>query len=179
MMAFCYASAQPRLGIIAGGVMAKTSGPESKGRFGAYGGVEADVKLGQVMSFRPQLKYIMKGESITLEGKGAYNYVELPLNFVYYIPTTIGRFSVGAGPVVDFMVHGSWTMLDGTKEAINYKFDKINRFDFGVNLIGNYEINERIFFSINYSYGLQDVWTANYIGNNQNRAVGLGIGIMF
>lgn len=179
MTGYFYSIGQPRFGIVAGGLLSKTSGATSTFRPGGYAGLETDLKLGKLVSVRPQLKYMMKGETIDPEGKGSYNYLELPINFVYYIPTNAGRFSVGGGPAVSYMMSGSWTLLDGTKEPIDFDFDKVNHFDFGVNAIVNFELKKRIFFSVNYTLGLVDVWAADYVGKNKNRTIGLGAGFMF
>ncbi|MEO6916336.1 MAG: porin family protein [Chitinophagaceae bacterium] len=179
LMGYFSSFAQVRLGLIAGGVFAKTSGKSSKGRAGGYLGAEADLKLGRLVSLRPQLKYIMKGESISSEGKGGYNYLELPVNLVYFIPTTIGRLSIGGGPAVAYLMSGSWTALDGVKEPIDFKYDKVNKLDIGLNAVASLEINRNFFFSVNYTYGFLNVWSAEYVGNNKNRSIGLGVGVTF
>lgn len=174
-----HAAAQPRFGILGGAVLAKTNGEFSdKSRAGIFLGMVMDLKLSKSVSLRPQLKYIMKGERDVSGEKGSYNYLELPINFVYNVPTKAGRFSFGLGPVVDYMISGSWTQQGGSKEKIYFNYDHVNQLDFGLNVLAGFEVKGGVFFNINYTLGLQDVWSADNIGSNKNRALGIGIGIM-
>ncbi|MEP6748938.1 MAG: porin family protein [Bacteroidota bacterium] len=171
------AAAQTDFGFAGGATFAKTSGSGSGNHVGFYAGGLADFKFGNAGSFRPQLNFIMKGESAS-SGKGVYNYLELPLNVVYNIPTSIGRFFVGGGPVISYMISGSWTAEGGSKEKIYFAYDHVNQFDYGVNVQGGLKIEGGFFFTVNYTLGLANVWQAGSIGPNKNRAIGIGIGIM-
>ena len=108
---------QPRFGIVGGAVLTKTNeGLSSDNRLGVYLGTIMDLKLGKSISFRPQLEYIMKGNRTVVGEKGSYHYLELPINFVYNVPTKAGRFSFGCGPVLSYMIDGSWTSNGGRKK---------------------------------------------------------------
>lgn len=179
LLAVCYmqAPAQTNFGIVGGASLSKTSASGSNNQVGAYFGGVVDLKFGKSGSFRPQLKYIMKGEN-GVSGKGAYNYLELPLNILYNIPSKIGRFSIGGGPAISYMASGSWTAQGGTKEKIYFTYDRVNQFDYGLNLQGGLEVKRGLFFTINYTLGLANVWQASVIGTNKNRSIGAGIGLM-
>jgi hypothetical protein len=175
-----YSTAQARFGIVGGGTLAKTNGAfNSTSRVGVFLGSEIDLTLGKSVSLRPQLKYVRKGDHIVSGEKGSYNYLELPINFVYNIPTEVGRFSLGGGPDLAYMVSGSWSVQGGPKEDIYFKYDQVNHFDYGLNLVAEFEIEGGVFFNVNYTLGLQDVWYADKIGTNKNRTVSLGLGVMF
>ena len=93
ILLYFYPAAQVKFGAIGGAVLAKTNAaPAGKSRLGIYLGTVMDLKLGKSASFRPQLKWIMKGEQSGGGDKGSYKYLELPLNVVYKIPSKIGRF---------------------------------------------------------------------------------------
>lgn len=180
MMLYLHAAAQPRFGITGGAVLAKTNGEFSdKGRVGVYLGMAVDLKLAKSVSLKPQLKYIMKGEQTVFGDKGTYNYLELPINFVYNVPTNTGRLYFGLGPVLDYMISGSWSIKGGSKEKISFEYDHVNQLDYGLNVLAGFEIKGGVFFNLNYTLGLNDVWSADNIGTNKNRALGIGIGIMF
>jgi Outer membrane protein beta-barrel domain len=175
-----HANSQVRLGFNGGVVLAKTNeDAKSSHRTGLFLAMVMDLSVAKSASLRPQLKYIMKGQLTDPGQKGTYNYLELPVNYVCNIPVKAGRFSVGGGPVVAYMISGSWVSQDGSKEEIYFKYDKVNRLDLGLNAYAGFEVKGGVFFNINYTLGLRDVWIAEHIGKNKNRALSLGVGIMF
>ena len=171
---------QARFGIVGGLLLTKTNSAFNSGfRPGVYLGIVTDLKLVKSISLMPQLKYSNKGERNVSGEKGTYNYLELPINFVYKIPTKAGRLSFGGGPVLAYMMKGSWTTDDIPKEEIYFKYDMVNQLDYGLNAIAGFEIKGGVFFNISYMLGLRDVWFADNIGTNKNRTLSLGIGFVF
>jgi hypothetical protein len=172
--------AQPRYGIVGGGVMAKTNEELSNtNTFGFQLGMVMESKLGKSFVVKPQIQLIKKGTEQVTGEKGIYNYLELPINFLYKMPLKRGRVYVGAGPALAYMISGSWALKGESKEVIYFDFDKVNRFDYGINTIVGYEIKGGFFFNINYTMGLRDVWYQHGVGSNKNRVFGFSIGKMF
>jgi len=88
---------------------------------GFHAGIFADLGISNNFSIAPGLRYSMKGglmegnyntqiggvsASVEDKHKLTYHYVELPVNFVYKTGTPgSGRFLIGAGPYVAYMVN--------------------------------------------------------------------------
>jgi hypothetical protein len=92
-------------------------------------------------------------------------YLEIPLNFVYTIPSSIGKFQLGAGPYYGLGLSGTITsevtiMAEGhqtetTSEKVrfgNNEDSDFKRHDFGLNFLAGYQLNNGI--SIRGGYGL-------------------------
>ena len=77
------------------------------------------------------------------------------------------------------MMSGSWKSGAGSREKIYFDYDQVNQVDAGLNAVAGLEIKGGLFFDLNYTLGFQNVWQAGHIGTNKNRALGLGIGMMF
>jgi hypothetical protein len=92
-------------------------------KMGFHGGVVADIGLGNTFSVQPGLRYSLKGGqqernqavilndkpgNIMYKNKLSYHYVELPVNLVYKTGVEgSGRFLIGAGPYVAYMVNAT------------------------------------------------------------------------
>src|SRR4051812_38264192 len=104
---YFHSTGQARFGIVGGGVLAKSSEKlSSDSRVGLYLGLITDFKLAKSVYLTPQFRFITKGQQNVSGEKGSYNYLELPINFLYIIPTTAGRLSFGGGPTLAYMIKG-------------------------------------------------------------------------
>ncbi|MEP6597587.1 MAG: porin family protein [Ginsengibacter sp.] len=161
-----------------------------------FGGFVASVPLSKNIIFRPQLQFIQKGWKNHFDFDNSQDYdariraecIDLPLNFVYNVPTKNGRFFIGAGPYLSLALSGNaHNELDNTDTKITFKSAdtsgfSANRFDIGANVIAGYEFRNGFFVSLNYSHGFIDFRTElkNATNpSNKNTVVGLGIGYMF
>ncbi len=172
----------------------------SRGVLSYFGGFAASVPLSKNIIFRPQIQYILKGWRNHFDYTSAADYdsrikaqcIDLPLNFVYNIPTKNGRFFIGAGPYLSYVLSGN--IHDERKGDSPLTFNSsdttgngkpTNRFDIGGNVIAGYEFRNGFFCTINYSHGFRNfriLDTEQQIvvnPSNKNTAVGLGIGYMF
>ena len=168
--------------------------------FSFFGGMVASVPVSMNIIFRPQLQYIAKGwvthhdfmdPSVSdYDTKLASHWIELPLNFVYNVPSKNGRFFFGLGPYASYAL--SATIHDDRESGdrkIEFKkgdatdtIPTANRFDIGANFIAAYEFRNGFFLSLNYSHGFVDFRNDtddNVQPENKNIVIGLGIGYMF
>jgi hypothetical protein len=86
-------------------------------------------------------------------------YLQVPLNILYYLPNKNSKFYFGAGPYIAFAVSGNVTSsYPGTNyspQSGKFFFDSADKYDYGFNLkagihvIGNFE------FGIGFGMGLQ------------------------
>ena len=77
------------------------------------------------------------------------------------------------------MISGSWVLKSGSKENIHFNYDQVNRLDYGLNVLAGFAVKGGVSFNLNYTLGLNNVWSADNIETNKNRSLGIGVGIMF
>jgi hypothetical protein len=155
-------------------------------------GFAASVPLGTSFSFMPALNYIQKGGTVKedeFEDKLTFNYIEMPLNFVYNANAGKGKFFVGAGPSLSFGISGKDKWEDGSESGDDdIKFgsgeeDDLKPFEFGANFLTGYRFNSGFQVSANYNLGLSNI--ANTEGveagdySSHNRYFGISVGYFF
>lgn len=136
-----------------------------------HAGVLADIPLSKSFVVQPALLYSVKGTKTIntfMTGMGGneeattsyrYNYLELPVNFLYKGEAGRGKVFAGLGPYVAYGVGGKVTYKGynaGTKKSRQIKFDgedntnleelHANALDVGVNLLAGYEFKNGLLF---------------------------------
>ncbi len=167
------------------------------GVFSYFGGFAASIPLSKNIIFRPQIQYILKGwrnheaytyTNIDYNNRIKAHCIDLPLNFVYNIPTKNGRFFIGAGPYFSYVLSGTvYLEKDNTDYPLTFDAaDTTNgfpthRFDIGGNVIAGYEFRSGFFCTLNYAHGFKDfrIFMDESNPTNKITTVGLGIGYMF
>ena len=161
-----------------------------------FGGFVAAVPLSKNITFRPQLEYVEKGWKNHKDYESEPDYderltahcIDLPLNFVYVVPTHSGRFFLGLGPYLSLALSGKvHNELTGSDTSLTFNSSDetglpTNRFDIGLNVITGYEFRNGFFCTLNYAHGFRDfrVELDNATNpSNKNTLIGLGIGYMF
>ena len=162
----------------------------SKSKTGFTVGMLISVPAGKSFSFQPGLNYVQKGgrfEEENYTDKSTFNYLELPLNFVYTSPSPKGSFFVGAGPSLSMGLSGTEKFNDGTnEETSDIKFgsgdnDDLKAFEFGINVIAGYRFKGGFLVAANYNAGLSNIAITTEDENSgeaHNRYFGLRIGYM-
>jgi hypothetical protein len=185
------ATAQTRFGAQAGINMAtlSTEGAStgSKSKIGLTIGALADVPFGGSISFRPELNFIQKGSKFSIlgyESTTALNYVELSPNFVYNINAGAGKVFLGLGPSFGFGISGKMKEKEPGEAEVEGDIEfgsednEVKAFDYGLNLLGGYELSNGLFFSAGYNLGLANL--SNVEGSEvKNRGFQIKIGFMF
>ena len=103
-----------------------------------------------------------------------YNYLEIPVNTIY----KINNFQINAGPYVAFGIGSKhkydWAFeipVAGISGAVGEQDLPYRAFDFGVNIGAGYKI-KNILFNIDYSLGLMDIKTSDYLyGDGKHRVI--------
>jgi Outer membrane protein beta-barrel domain len=187
-------SAQTKIGLTGGvsfaNVTAKYQGisVSPKMKAGFTGGLFAAIPLSSNFSFQPALNFVQKGFSTkdeTATDKVSYNYVEVPLNFVY----SSRGFFIGAGPSMAFGLSGKEKFVDksdpsnsaDTKITFGSGDDEIKRFEFGANFLTGYKTSSGFMFSVNYDVGLNNIQNgdASDVGTIKNKYFAVKIGYVF
>lgn len=170
-----------------------------------YVGGLVDISLGKILSVQPGLTLIGKGAknetNVTL-GSNSYNdkynvslmYLEIPVNLVANFELGAGKIFVGAGPYYSLAIsgknkHSSTSIISGVtsseSESESVKFGSseesdFKRGDFGLNLLGGYQLKNGFNVHAGYGLGLSNI--SSYQEDNykmKNKVLTLGVGFTF
>ncbi len=190
-------SAQTSIGLTAGATFAnvtiKASGiavsPNLK--TGITAGIMIDASLGKNFNFQPALNFVQKGYKIKDNGSSEtvnFNYLEVPLNFVYSTQKEEGFF-IGAGPSIAYGISGMDKLKqegmpdDNEKIKFGSSADEVKPFDFGANAVVGYRLKGGFIVSGNYNLGLSkinnDDGSGDESGTIKNKYFSIKIGYMF
>jgi hypothetical protein len=143
-------------------------------------GVVGDVTIGKQLSFQPQLLLSERGTKEKHEGHDdawAFTSLEIPLNVVYRLKDN--GFFVGAGPVLGYNLSGKIKGHDESEKIeLGTKVDEIKRFDIGTNAFAGYQLDNGLFFTVNYTLGLTN-WSNAPNTTWRNSILGVSVGYFF
>ena len=185
----------PTLGIKGGLNFAKISGADGSGGTSTSGtlttfsvGAFLDFK-GEVLSVQPGLFYTGKGsESNDQLGSSTSSlnlrYLQVPVDFVFYLPAVIGKVYVGAGPYAAYGISAkSKTSTSGsTSGTTNLSFgnngNQIKRMDYGLQGIAGFHFDSGFLVGLNYDLGLSNIANDSSV-KSKNRVLGASVGFTF
>ncbi|WP_286857955.1 MULTISPECIES: porin family protein [Sphingobacterium] len=167
----------------------------------------ADIPLANSFSIQPGISLQGKGSKISLTKmaelagisgvsgsvKQDLMYIEIPVNFVYSIPTgNSGNVFFGAGPYAGFGIHakvkadnisGSFEDdffdVDG-KESGSFGDFGYKTFDAGLNVLAGFKFTNGFLINGGYGLGLTNIAKdTNGEGSLKNRVFSVGVGYQF
>ena len=154
-----------------------------------------DAKLAGPISIQPGLSLQNKGGEWELPGAATNEYeqntmwIEVPVNFVGKIPlgTTGTNFFLGAGPYAAFAIAGEQkTVLANVTTESDLKFGSgtgkdLKNTDFGVNLLGGFQLGNGFNLGAGYGLGLSDLRPSGNgdEGQQNNRVLSFSVGYSF
>ncbi|QKJ30226.1 outer membrane beta-barrel protein [Mucilaginibacter mali] len=168
-------------------------------------GVFADINFGKV-TVEPGLLFALKGGALggpIIGNSTDYNILnidlqlytlELPVNILYNIPLKPGKIFIGGGPYAGYAVSGKYkgyttqytspntvTEVSTTSTPVSFgSFPTyIKRFDFGLNGLAGFRLNNGFEINIGMGFGLANVVNKNNPAVMHNRTISAGIGYFF
>jgi hypothetical protein len=147
VLGFTFANAQEtKFGAKAGFNMSNLAGADNASTLiGIHLGGFAEFKLSDKFAVQPELLFSMQGAGFD-GGDTKLNYINIPVMAKYFVTENI---SIEAGPQIGFLMSAK---ADGTDVKEGY-----NSTDFGINLGGSYYLNDNMFLTARYGFGLSDV----------------------
>jgi hypothetical protein len=153
----------------------------SDSKLGLTLGIFANIGLSEKASFVPGLNFTQKGGKYdfgTTESSININYLEIPLNFVFYTKPRSGLF-FGFGPTASFALNGKFK-FEGESEAINFGSDETEddykRAELGFNLLAGLRSKKGVSLTVNYHLG-SNIGLGD--GTINNRYLGFRLGYEF
>lgn len=154
-----------------------------------------DIPVGTSFSVQPGLTLSGKGSKSEFSETGYSSkdqtnimYLEVPVNAVY----KIGGIYFGAGPYAAFALSGKekWEEnMDGEVDkgeedlqfGNNPDEDDLRRGDFGINLLGGYQLSNGLNVGLNYGLGLNNILpeSNDYDYKAKNRVFSVTVGFTF
>lgn len=139
----------------------------SDSKVGFTAGVFYEYAYNNHFSFQPALNFVQKGgkgENDNFTYDYRFNYLEVPLNFLYYFKSKGPRFFVGLGPWFAAGISGKATTNDGsgaTSQDIQFGSndakDDLKTFDLGANALVGCKLTNGFLISAGYSAGLHSI----------------------
>jgi len=174
---------------------------------GLNAGAFAEFEFGKI-SLQPGLYFTQKGYnsktsiivpypqgptngSFNATGRIRLNYLQLPVNVLYNITVKPGKIFLGGGPYYGYALSGNnkgtvtTVTPDGTfnnSQNANIAFggeSGESRSDFGLNAVAGFKFKNGLLFSVNYEYGLTNVYKSQYSPTDKNRVLSLSAGYQF
>ena len=151
-------------------------------------GLSSFIVLNKNFSFQPSLNFVQKGgilkdASESTTHKSTFNYLELPLNFIYNTHSAAGKFFIGAGPSFDIGLSGRYKITGMYEESGSVHFgnsedDDLKRIGVGLNLLAGYEFKSGMLISGNYNFSLNNL-SNDSDASLRNRYFGIRLGYLF
>lgn len=173
-------SAQTTFGIRAGVGMAGIYGKNTDGaenRFGYHFGVNAEIPIATDLYFQPNVLFANKGAKGSSDGikiQQIYNYIEVPLNFLYKGEVGSGKVLVGAGPYIGYGV-GVKMKTGSESETGSFKDANLKNLDYGANVLLGWEFSNKLSAQLNAGFGLANI--AKESGEVKPKNIGAGISL--
>ena len=146
VLAFGFANAQDvKYGAKAGLNMSSISTDGASSLLAFHLGGFAEIKINPKFAVQPELLYSAQGAKFT-GGDLNLNYINIPVMAKYYVADAI---SIEVGPQIGFLMSAKADGVD-VKEFFSST-------DFGLNLGGGYNLNEKMSLGLRYNMGLSDV----------------------
>jgi hypothetical protein len=176
-------------------------------------GLFADIAVNDGFSIQPGLFYSGKGFKLdglgasvdfgsgnafssTGEAKTHISYVQVPVNFIFNVPTSAGKFYIGAGPFASVAIRARLKGYGEDTETINGKtttvredFDEkveigsddgIKRFDYGATGLAGFRFSNGISVNATYDLGLANIsGGSSDEGKMKTRTIGFSLGFNF
>ncbi|MDT3405047.1 porin family protein [Mucilaginibacter terrae] len=169
-----------------GSSVTATSGSVTMFTAGAY----ADAPLGNNgLSLQPGLYYTGKGGNSNdgqSTGKLKFSYLQIPVNLVYSVPLSAGKFYFGGGPYAAYAlsakaedkVNGQNVSVDLTLGSDNNS--DIKRTDFGITVLIGFQFTNKLSLGVNSDFGLTSVLPGSNNGYSlKNRVYCITAGYSF
>jgi len=151
----------------------------------------------QSFSIQPGVFYTTKGgNSSAVDGSGnpgesaskiTFNYLEIPVNFLYRVPARKGSVFLGGGPYIAFGLSGTAPLVTDangqpTNQTLPIHFgsgeNDIHDPDFGINFLGGYQFEGNVTLSAGYGLGLSSLSNTTDVAIH-NRVLSFSIGVFF
>jgi len=154
-----------------------------------HAGVFADAPLGAGFSIQPGLFYSGKGFGSNdgeSTGKVKLSYLQVPINIVYNVPLSSGKFFFGAGPYAAYGISGKvQDQVSGRTVSLDVKFGNdfdsdFKRMDYGITGLVGFQFTNRLMLSANYDLGLSNIIPGDNLGYSlKNEVAGISLGFTF
>ncbi|WP_286736829.1 MULTISPECIES: porin family protein [Sphingobacterium] len=139
----------------------------------------ADMPLANNFSIQPGVSLQGKGGKDVEDTKLNLMYIEVPVNFVYSIPTgDVGNVILGAGPYAGFGIHAK-AKSGNVSESGSFGDFGVKTFDAGLNILAGFKLSNGFLINGGYGLGLTNIAKDSGESSIKNRLFSVGIGYQF
>jgi hypothetical protein len=144
----------------------------------------ADLPVSSNLSVQPGISLQGKGGAASAEitankAKDELMYIEVPVNFVYSIPTgNAGNIFLGIGPYAGVGIHVKTT--EGSySETGSFSDANLNTFAAGLNFLTGFKFSSGFLINGGYDLGLTNIMKNMRGGTMKNSVYSVGVGFQF
>lgn len=146
----------------------------------------ADVPVAMNFSVQPGISLQGKGGKAPagdfgteVSTKDNLMYIEVPVNFVYYVPTgDAGKVFFGAGPYAAIGIHAKSTQ-GNLSESGSFSDAGLKAFDAGLNFLAGFKLTNGFLINGGYGLGLTNMLKDIDGVTSKNRVFSVGVGYQF
>ncbi|MNL20572.1 hypothetical protein D3C87_1418290 [compost metagenome] len=144
----------------------------------------ADLPVSNNLSVQPGISLQGKGGAISeayTDEKTKENlmYIEVPVNFVYSIPTgNTGNIFLGVGPYAGFGIHTKTTQ-GNFSESRSFSDAGLKNFNAGLNFLTGFKFANGFLINGGYDLGLTNIVKDSGGASAKNRVFSVGVGFQF
>ncbi|WP_313268462.1 porin family protein [Sphingobacterium sp.] len=153
----------------------------------------ADMPIANNLSIQPGVSLQGKGNKINVkdleqvtggslgieDSKSELMYIEVPVNFVYSIPTgNSGSVFLGAGPYAGVGIHAKATR-GNESDSGSFSDAGLKTFDAGLNFLAGFKLTNGFLINGGYGLGLTNIVKGAEDGSAKNRVFSVGVGFQF
>ena len=159
-------------------------------RTGLHIGAVAEITIDGKFSLQPEFLYSMQGAKYSeidydyydyvYKSTIKYDYISIPMMAKYYVSDD---FSLLAGPQISFLVNAEEEWIESNDYDDDYGTDDLKSIsssvDFGLNLGGEYKLENGLNFSARYNLGLTSIIKYETESSVKNSVFQFSVGYFF
>jgi hypothetical protein len=165
--------------------------------FGAF----AEIYLGPKGSFQPGISYVRKGgtsitddtdfssgETVVSHDKTNFDYLEVPLNFLYNVPLKSGKVFIGMGPYLamglsaknktDVTSASGNTSSSSQSITFGSGVNELKRMDLGINALAGFRFDSGLEIGGGMGFGLSNLSNVSSV-KTHNQTISISAGYFF
>jgi len=145
---------------------------------GFHAGILYKIELPRSLGVQAEVLYSQKGsfyKTGNSQVKNRFDYLDIPLYLRWTLGLPLVKPYAGAGPYVAFPLNMKVRGTDSSSKWANTGF---NDSDFGIGATLGVDVFDRLQVSLNYQWGLRNIYSGTYDVKTRNQNLGISVGFL-
>ena len=156
----------------------KGSGVNTSSYTGFHAGIFYKLDLPLSLGVQAEVLYSQKGSHYSSGGsdiKNHFGYLDIPIYLRWRLGLPLVKPYAGAGPYFSFPLNKKVTGVDSSSDLGSSGFSNS---DFGIGATLGVEMFDRLQVSLNYQWGLRNIYSGTYDVKTKNKNLGISVGVL-